>query len=45
MAKRLKYRIIDKRGQVVHHSFNKRNAEKWVRGFDKKKVLKIRKIK
>ena len=45
MAKRLKYKIVNNRGNFVHHSFNKRNAEKWVKDSNVRKKLKIRKIK
>ena len=45
MPKRLKYKIVDKRGGIVHHSFNKRNAEKWVRNFGKTRSVEIKRIR
>ena len=45
LPKRLKYKIVDKRGSIIHHSFNKRNAEKWVRDFGKTKSVKIKRIR
>ena len=45
MARRLKYKVIDSRGRVVHHSFNKRNAQRWVRDYGKTKGLGIKRIR
>lgn len=45
MPRRLKYRIIDGRGRTVHHSFNKRNAEKWIHEYGKSKNLGITRIR
>ena len=45
MAKRLKYKIVDSKGDIVHFSFNKRNAEKWVRNYDGRKNIGIRRIR
>ena len=45
MPKQLKYTIVDRYGNVVHHSFNKRNAEKWMREFGKSKNLGIKRIR
>jgi hypothetical protein len=44
MVKKLKYKITDERDQIVHYSYNKRNAEKWKRDFGKKKNLRIKKL-
>ena len=44
MGKRLKYEVVDGRGHPVHHSFNKRNAEQWIRqDYDGDGRLRIRK--
>ncbi len=44
MGKRLKYEVVDGRGHPVHHSFNKRNAEQWIRQeYDGEGRLRIRK--
>jgi hypothetical protein len=46
MVKRLKYKIINPRtGRTVHHSFNKKNAEKWVKNYGKQRTYSIKKIK
>ena len=36
MVRKLKYKIVDGRNHIVHHSYNKRNAENWIRLFGKK---------
>ncbi len=41
MARSLKYKIIDSSGRVVHHSFNKRNAENWIRVFGRGRKYRI----
>ena len=33
MVNRLKYKIVDGRNHVVHHSYNKQNAKKWIKDF------------
>lgn len=45
MPKRLKYKIVDKHGSIIHHSFNKRNAETWIRNFGKTKSVEIKRIR
>jgi hypothetical protein len=48
MVKRLKYKIVDGRNHVVHHSYNKGNAKKWIRDFGKEtsnyNIKKIKKL-
>ena len=36
MVRKLKYKIVDGRNHIVHHSYNKRNAEKWISKLGKK---------
>jgi len=46
-VRKLKYRVVDGREHTVHHSFNKENAEQWIRheydGDGKLRILKKKK--
>ena len=45
MPRRLKYKIINPdSGRTMHHSFNKKNADDWVKENRKNKPYRIKKI-
>lgn len=45
MVKRLKYKIINpKTKRIMHHSYNKKNAQEWVNKYCKIKPYRIKKI-
>jgi|GEM_PF-5740586 len=45
MARRLKYKVVNPdTGRTMHHSYNKKNANDWVKENRKDKSYRIRKI-
>ena len=35
MVRHLKHKIVDKFNNIVHHSYSKQKAEKWIKDFGK----------
>ena len=36
IVKHLKYKIVDKSNNIIHYSYNKQKAERWIKNFGKK---------
>jgi len=45
MVRHLKYKIVDSNNHIVHHSYNKKNANKWIKEFgNKNEIYRIEKL-
>ena len=46
MVRKLKYKVVGcKTNRIVHHSYNKKNAEKWVKRYGRNQCYRIKKLK